>query len=68
MTNLELLQGIAGKDSITEPEEQALQHLLRQCGFPKCKIVYGIVYLEGYGHPFAAQSVAKEILNHSEEE
>ena len=59
------LENIANNNSCNESDEILMQNLLRQCGFPKCVVTYGIVYLEGYGHPIDIQSTAKMILKGS---
>ena len=42
--------------------ENFIRNTLVLLGFHKAKVVYGIVYLEGYGNPISIQEVAKALL------
>jgi len=63
----ERLEMIASSDSSPDWEKDQvwMKNLLHRIGFPKARIEYGVVYLEGYGRPSSIQSVAKQILESS---
>ena len=66
MTIKEWLQELANTDTSTEYDARMMQNLTRKCGFPKCIVTCGIVYLEGKGTidapPMSIHALAKTIL------
>lgn len=56
------------KQSFTQTEEVAFVDVLHAVGFPKARVVCGLVYLEGEGEPDAISTVAKVIVKKMEGE
>lgn len=70
-TNREMLEQISVAKSTSDSDWIGMQHFLRSIGFPKARVVYGVVYLEGRGTmsapPAGISSVARMILKASEQ-
>jgi len=63
MTIPEWLEQLASSDSSTMEDSAMMQNLLRKWGgLPKAKVVYGVVYPEGYGRPVSINHIAKKLL------
>jgi hypothetical protein len=71
MTIREWLDRIAASDASTEKDSQNMQYILRkgmriseveQVVLPKARVVLGVVYPEGSGHPVSIQWMAKTLL------
>lgn len=62
----EWLAKVRDADSSSENDAIRMQNLLRRVGFPKARVVLGIVYPEGEGTldfpPMTIQGIAKKIL------
>ena len=65
MTIIEWLKGIAESTSTTEQDGSSMQTLLRSVGFPRAKVAWGIVYLDGRGTmanpPRSLQTIAQSL-------
>ena len=62
MTIGEWLEGLAESSESTEDDSMLMQNYLRKSGYTKATVVYGVVYLTGYGFPTSIHSMAKTIL------
>lgn len=62
LTVKQWLQNLSVSNTSTEYDERMMQTLCRKCGFPKCRVTCGMVYLDGYGESLAINAVATEIL------
>jgi|TARA_R110000744_G_scaffold215160_1_gene334025 hypothetical protein len=66
MTIGEWLGDLADSSESTEEDSRLMQKYLRQSGFSKATVVYGVVYLTGYGFPRSVHSMASIILEELE--
>ena len=66
MTIGEWLEGLADSSERTERDSKLMQNYLRQSGYTKATVVYGVVYLTGYGFPRSIHSMASMILEEIE--
>lgn len=62
MTVREWLVELAAINVSTEQDSARMEAVLHKCGFPSAKVVYGIVYLDGYGRPESIHSMAQALL------
>ena len=59
----EWLEQLSEQKSTSEEEWGKMQFFLRRSNIaPKARVVYGVVYLEGYGPPMSIQHAAKMVL------
>jgi len=67
-TIAEWLEGLANSNQSTERDSTIMEGVLRtRLGFPKARVVIGVVYLEGYGPPIDIHSLARMILKNRAE-
>ena len=55
------LEALADSDTSTEDDSRMMQRLLRQLGFPRAVVIYGVAYLEGHGRPDSIQAMARHL-------
>ena len=61
ITTGQWLEALAGSDTSTEEDSRMMQRLLRQLGFPRAVVTYGVAYLEGHGRPDSIQAMARHL-------
>ena len=66
-TNIQLLQEIANKNTISDFEQKFLKYWGLEIGLKNIVITCGIVYPEGKGEPLSVHQFAKFILRYFEE-
>ena len=62
------LEALAGSDTSTEEDSRMMQRLLRQLGFPRAVVTYGVAYLEGRGRADSIQAMARHLSEAIEQE
>jgi len=65
VTPLKFITDLANRHQSTELESQVMEKLLHKVGFPRARVVIGVVYLEGRGPPVSIHSVAKKLVEAS---
>ena len=67
MNGIELLEKLEANNTTTETEGKQFEIVLNKIGFPRARVVCGVVYLEGKGTltcpPTDIHSVAKMVLD-----
>mgnify|MGYP003137540737 CR=1 FL=1 len=61
MTIGEWIAELANSSESTEEDSIVMQNYLRRSGYGKARVVYGVVYLTGYGYPMSIHTMAKAI-------
>jgi hypothetical protein len=60
------LKKIANSNSSTDEDSKVIEYLLRTSGLPNARVVLGVVYPYGHGHPMSIHTAAKAILEASQ--
>jgi len=64
----EWLEELAKTTSSTDRDSNMMQNFLRANGFPRAIVIFGLVYIEGYGPPMSIHSVAETLLEEANKE
>ena len=60
-TTEQWLETLAGSNTSTEEDSRMMGRLLRELGFPRATVVWGVVYLKGSGRPDSIQAMARHL-------